>query len=98
MIGIDMETALGAGAAERALLKRRIGRLLERERMRGLGRHWSYDLNRHIALKQALDSLADPAGEGERPAPRIAATGLRGCGHAAAPERFRSGIRRYRYG
>ena len=36
---------------------KRIERLLERERLRGGRRHWSYDLNRHIALKQALDRL-----------------------------------------
>ena len=32
-------------------------RMIERERQRGMRKHWSYDLNRHIALKQALDSL-----------------------------------------
>ena len=37
---------------------KRIERLLERERLRGGRRHWSYDLNRHIALKQALDRLS----------------------------------------
>lgn len=98
MIGIDMENALCACPAERASLKRRIGRLLERERMRGLGRHWSYDLNRHIALKQALDSLNDGVGEGERPALRTAATGLRGCGDTAASKRSRSRTKRSRYG
>jgi len=32
-------------------------RLIERERQKGVIGHWSYDLNRHIALKQALDRL-----------------------------------------
>ena len=31
--------------------------MIERERQRGMRKHWSYDLNRHIALKQALDRL-----------------------------------------
>jgi hypothetical protein len=56
--GIDLSCALRAGEPERARLKLRIARRLNRERMRGLERHWSYDLNRHIALKQALDRLS----------------------------------------
>jgi hypothetical protein len=36
---------------------RRLKRLIERERLKGTKGHWSYDLNRHIGLKQALDSL-----------------------------------------
>jgi len=31
--------------------------MIERERLRGVRKHWSYDLNRHISLKQALDRL-----------------------------------------
>ena len=30
---------------------------LARERSKGVARHWSYDLNRHIALKAARDRL-----------------------------------------
>ena len=55
--GIDLAAAHTASASERARLGARLERLLKRERMRGLERHWSYDLNRHIALKQALDWL-----------------------------------------
>ncbi len=36
---------------------RRLKRLIERERLKGAKGHWSYDLNRHIGLKQALDTL-----------------------------------------
>ena len=36
---------------------RRLKRLIERERLKGVKGHWSYDLNRHIGLKQALDTL-----------------------------------------
>jgi hypothetical protein len=35
----------------------RLERLLERERLRGCARHWTYDLNRHIALGEALGQL-----------------------------------------
>ncbi|MBO6719130.1 MAG: cytoplasmic protein [Rhizobiaceae bacterium] len=56
--GVDLKAALNAVGAERSRLRLRIARRLERERMRGLARHWSYDLNRHIALKQALDRLS----------------------------------------
>lgn len=30
---------------------------LRRERAKSVGRHWSYDLNRHSALKQARDRI-----------------------------------------
>lgn len=55
--GIDLDAAMDAPPPERALTRLRLRRLLERERLRGAARHWSYDLNRHIALKQALDAL-----------------------------------------
>ena len=47
---------------------------MERERLRGMRRHWSYDLNRHIALKQVLDKLRSLAGV-ETSRGRMAATG-----------------------
>ena len=55
--GLDMKEALAATGQPRALMLLRVQRLLERERLRGQRRHWTYDLNRHIALKQALDRL-----------------------------------------
>jgi hypothetical protein len=57
LLGIDPEEAEAADPSRRERLALRARRLLERERQRGLTRHWSYDLNRHIALKQALDLL-----------------------------------------
>lgn len=60
--GIEMRDALAMAGARRAQILMRIERLLERERLRGLRRHWSYDLNRHIALKQALDNLREHDG------------------------------------
>ncbi|MCR4265328.1 cytoplasmic protein [Nitratireductor sp. ZSWI3] len=55
--GIDMAEALQTSGSERVQLRRRLQRLLERERLKGARGHWSYDLNRHIALGQALERL-----------------------------------------
>lgn len=55
--GIDLDDALTETGQGKARLEARILRLLERERLRGQRRHLSYDLNRHIALKKALDRL-----------------------------------------
>jgi len=57
MCGLDMEDIMRAGAEERVSALRSVERLVERERLKGLCRHWSYDLNRHIALGQACDAL-----------------------------------------
>lgn len=62
--GIDLARALEAPAQERHAMAARLRRLLERERQKGQRRHWSYDLNRHIALKRALDRLTCRAGCG----------------------------------
>lgn len=56
--GIDLPDALEAPPERKAILSRRIARMIERERLKGMRRHWNYDLNRHIALKQLLDRLA----------------------------------------
>lgn len=55
--GIDLATALSQEGDQRKVTIIRLGRLLERERLKGIRQHWSYDLNRHIALKQAYDRL-----------------------------------------
>jgi hypothetical protein len=59
MTGIDLDLALTADPALRGDIVLRVTRLVERERLKGLRRHWSYDLNRHIALKQALLRLSE---------------------------------------
>ena len=66
--GIDMKTALEAEPSERRRLLLRLERMIERERLRGVRRHWAYDLNRHISLKQALDVLRDASVETKRAA------------------------------
>ena len=62
MSGIDLSHALASDGDARTRIVARIERLVRRERLKGAHRHWSYDLNRHIALKQALDRLRSPAG------------------------------------
>lgn len=54
---IDLDEVLTASADIQRAAIRKVRRLIERERLKGTGKHWSYDLNRHIALKQALDRL-----------------------------------------
>lgn len=61
----DLRELLLADAGDRVGTIAKLRRLIERERLKGLRRHWSYDLNRHIALKQALDRLLDEP-EGSR--------------------------------
>lgn len=65
--GIDLPAALAAGPAEAGEIIRRVERLIEREQLKGLRRHWAYDLNRHIALKQALEKLRQAHGHTECP-------------------------------
>ncbi|MEJ5018734.1 cytoplasmic protein [Ochrobactrum vermis] len=55
--GIDLDEVLKAPQEEKERTKRRLTRLMERERQKGVCGHWSYDLNRHIALKQAFDRI-----------------------------------------
>ncbi len=61
MCGIDLTGVLLATPEQQAKLIRRVERVIERERLKGMRRHWSYDLNRHIALKQVLDRLRSTA-------------------------------------
>lgn len=89
LAGIDLDEMFGMPAGARDRMLARLRRALERERLRGLRRHWSYDLNRHIALKQALDRLAGndppaPARKTANPRPkrqrtRAATAGAGGC-------------------
>ncbi|MBX3581273.1 MAG: cytoplasmic protein [Rhizobiaceae bacterium] len=57
LCGFDLSEAMSADAITRSRYELRLERMIERERLRGSSRHWSYDLNRHIALKQALNRL-----------------------------------------
>ena len=57
LCGTDLRVALEAGRSQKTALILKLERIIERERLKGARLHWSYDLNRHIALKQALDRL-----------------------------------------
>lgn len=57
LCGEDLNAVLAGGVAERQRARRKLLHRLERERLRGLRGHWSYDLNRHIGLRQALDLI-----------------------------------------
>lgn len=65
--GLDLDRVLALSPKDRREAYMNLRRLLERERLKGANRHWGYDLNRHIALKRALDrisaSIGDPAGK-----------------------------------
>lgn len=51
---LDLE---GRGVLELAQFAKGLRQQLVRERLRGMARHRCYDLNRHIALKRALDAV-----------------------------------------
>ena len=74
-------------------LAKLIRQALARERMRGLGRHHRYDLNRHIALKQLLDQvLAQPQMRNgtEAPSRKTNRRSRRSSGLALASEAHRA--------
>ncbi|GHC69588.1 hypothetical protein [Limoniibacter endophyticus] len=55
--GMDISKLDSFNISEARALELKLVRLIERERQRGLEKHWSYDLNRHIAMTQALDRI-----------------------------------------
>jgi hypothetical protein len=59
--GIDVEELEQSDSVHRLKLVGRIERAIKRERLKGARMHWSYDLNRHIALKQLLDRFRTDA-------------------------------------
>lgn len=63
LCGLDLTSVFAADDPCRRAALKRIERMVVRERLKGLSRHWSYDLNRHIALKQACDRLRDSLGQ-----------------------------------
>ncbi|MBZ9654334.1 cytoplasmic protein [Phyllobacterium lublinensis] len=63
LCGVDLNAIAMQDEESRAHMCRRLKRLIERERLKGAKGHWSYDLNRHIGLKQTLDSLRSPQPE-----------------------------------
>ena len=53
----DLDGLIAQDDETKSHMCRRLKRLIERERLKGVKGHWSYDLNRHIGLKHALDTL-----------------------------------------
>lgn len=66
--GIDREAALASRGEARERLVLRLRRLIERERVRA-GQPHLYDLDRHLALKKALDRLEGRTASGGTIAP-----------------------------
>lgn len=61
VLKLDLDDLGCTGKTARTELILRLGRFIERERIKGVNGHWSYDLNRHIALKQLRDDLVREA-------------------------------------
>ena len=62
LAGAPLLNALGgAGPVKLAQCARQLRLGIAKERRRGVARHHRYDLNRHIALKQALDAVTQAA-------------------------------------
>jgi hypothetical protein len=55
--GIDLLHITAATTETKASIVARLSRLIKRERLKGLNKHWSYDINRHIALKQVQQRI-----------------------------------------
>ncbi|MFJ5487038.1 hypothetical protein ACIKTA_05105 [Hansschlegelia beijingensis] len=64
LIGLDPRELAEDGPALRRRIVTRLAQALRAERRRGRAGPWTYDLNRHIALLQALQAEQD----GRRPA------------------------------
>lgn len=58
----DLDATLAGGRQQKLRLARKLAYRMERERQKGLRGHSSYDLNRHIGLRQALDLLVGDLG------------------------------------
>lgn len=56
LVGLDIRQLAEPGPALDAAIRARLERALRRERLRGVAGCWTYDLNRHLALMQALEA------------------------------------------
>ena len=70
LIALDPRELSSDGPELRRRIVTRLTRALRAERRRGRAGHWTYDLNRHIALLQALQAETDGRRRGPtRPQP-----------------------------
>ena len=60
LIGIGPDVLSGSEAIPKKAILARLNRALRAERQRAKSGHWAYDLNRHIALRQALIAEREP--------------------------------------
>jgi len=81
LLPIGPDELADEGIVARGRIVARLARALRAERNRGRAGHWTYDLNRHIALRQAY---AAERAELSLQAARLGAMGLR-----PPPSRFR---------
>jgi hypothetical protein len=75
ILPIDPAELVDESEAARRGIVARLARAMRAERTRGRAGHWTYDLNRHVVLRQAyvaerqaLNSLARSGSAGRRPA------------------------------
>lgn len=66
-VGMRLADAEAATATQLRSGLQTLDRLLARERNKGVARHWSYDLNRHVSLKRARDGLLEMLRERAEP-------------------------------
>lgn len=59
---IDLHQLMQASISQQKITLIRLNRLIKRERLKGLNKHWSYDLNRHIALQEVRKLLLSATG------------------------------------
>ena len=63
VIPVGPDEVADESAAGRGAILRKLARALRAERSRGRAGHWTYDLNRHIALHQAYAAERQAAGQ-----------------------------------
>lgn len=71
LIAIDPSALDDGSIASAEFILARLRRALRAERRRAKAGHWTYDLNRHIALRQAFAAEAARLAEIRKPGPRL---------------------------
>ena len=87
--GIDLPELGDTPRSDLSDILCRVARAIQRERLKGLQKHWSYDLNRHIALKQARDDIQLALGA---PTQRVGKTRDNGAANTSGARRRRQKV------